>query len=331
MTLRPQHAAETIGNHLDNSNAAEHIAEQIAAVIVTRNRLALLQECVAAVRGQTRAPDEIIVIDNASDDGTREWLAGQSGLTVMLQGNLGGAGGFHRGMKEGCARGHDWIWCMDDDTIAEPDTLERLCATPQFQDAGTGFLGSLVKWTDGSIHKMNMWFSAPDGPGEVGWLSTVFVDKCIPAVTSTFVSFLVSRRAIERVGLPLKEMFIWCDDAEYTYRISGHFKNYHVLDSIVVHKTPANKNGDLGSVTPSEYFKLSYGLRNEIYFRRVQRQNPLFKALRLAAFLARQTLRLLQKRAPAYLIRSLWSGLLFSPRIERVSKTPALRPPASAP
>ncbi|MGI8710741.1 MAG: glycosyltransferase, partial [Acidimicrobiales bacterium] len=141
----------------------------IGAVVVTRNRLTLLQECVAALRAQTRVPDEIIIIDNASDDGTRQWLATQNDLTVILQGNVGGAGGFHRGIKEAHARGHDWFWCMDDDTIAQPETLERLCAAPPFRDPRTGFLGSLVQWTDGSIHKMNMWLSLPGGARDVHW------------------------------------------------------------------------------------------------------------------------------------------------------------------
>ena len=292
--------------------------ESIAAVIVTRNRLALLQESVAAVRAQARAPQEIIVIDNASDDGTREWLEQQSGLVVIRQGNLGGAGGFHRGIKEAHARGHAWIWCMDDDTIPAPECLGCLCATPAFEDPSTGFLASLVQWTDGTPHKMNMWLDVPGGAREARWMGSVLSDGCLPTVTSSFVSVLIARRAVEAVGLPLKEMFIWCDDAEYTRRISSRFRGYYVLSSVAIHKTAANKDGALGSITPPEYFKLSYGLRNEVYLRRTQSQPPLIKALQLALLLARQSARLLQSRAPLYLLRSLWSGLLFSPRIERV-------------
>ncbi len=291
----------------------------IGAVVVTRNRLALLQECVAALRAQTRVPDEIIIIDNASDDGTRHWLATQNDLTVILQGNLGGAGGFHRGIKEAHARGHDWFWCMDDDTIAQPTALERLCEAPPFSDARTGFLGSLVQWTDGSPHKMNMWLSAHYvRPITVGWYGNLLRDKCVPVDTSSFVSILIRRGAVERVGLPLKEMFIWCDDAEYTYRLSRHFLNYHVLDSVVVHKTPDNRNGSFETITPAEYFKLSHGLRNEIYFRRVQGGFPILRDLRIFYHILKRTRVLLKARAPFYLLRSLWSGLFFKPRIERV-------------
>ena len=68
-----------------------------AVVVVTRNRLELLKTCVAALRGQTRQPDEIIVVDNDSNDGTAEWLAAQKNLTVVRQQNTGGAGGFYEG------------------------------------------------------------------------------------------------------------------------------------------------------------------------------------------------------------------------------------------
>jgi rhamnopyranosyl-N-acetylglucosaminyl-diphospho-decaprenol beta-1,3/1,4-galactofuranosyltransferase len=70
----------------------------IAAVVVTRNRLALLQECVAALRAQTRKPDVIYIIDNASDDGTADWLKGQGDLTVIRQENLGSSGGQYAGV-----------------------------------------------------------------------------------------------------------------------------------------------------------------------------------------------------------------------------------------
>jgi GT2 family glycosyltransferase len=131
---------------------------------------------------------------------------------------------------------------------------------------------------------------------------------------------------VEKVGLPIKEMFIWADDAEYTYRISQHFKNYHVLDSIVLHKTATNQRGTIASVSPTEYFKLKHGLRNEVYFRRHQQQSPIAKVVTIALLLIRHTHLLLKARAPFYLLRSLWSGLFFSPRIEMVKSTSPRQP-----
>ena len=72
-------------------------AGSIAAVVVTRNRLVLLQECVNALRVQTRKVDEIIVVDNGSDDGTATWLSEQKDIIAIIQGNTGGAGGQYTG------------------------------------------------------------------------------------------------------------------------------------------------------------------------------------------------------------------------------------------
>ena len=78
----------------------------ICAVVVTRDRLALLQQCIEALRAQTRRPDRVLVVDNASSDGTAAWLAGQADVeTLRLEENLGGAGGFHAGLSRAHADG----------------------------------------------------------------------------------------------------------------------------------------------------------------------------------------------------------------------------------
>ncbi|RYZ98092.1 MAG: glycosyltransferase, partial [Sphingobacteriaceae bacterium] len=89
--------------------------ESIVGVVVTFNRLDLLKNCITSLKRQTRSLDQIIVVNNGSTDGTEKWLNEQQGLIVIHQENSGGAGGFHRGMKEGYEHNYDWIWVMDDD------------------------------------------------------------------------------------------------------------------------------------------------------------------------------------------------------------------------
>ena len=98
----------------------------VAAVVVTYNRLALLQRLVARLREVSQL-DEIIVVDNASTDGTGAWLADQADLVWRtLETNTGGAGGFHTGLGWAMERGADLAWLMDDDGVPAPDCLERL-------------------------------------------------------------------------------------------------------------------------------------------------------------------------------------------------------------
>ncbi len=210
---------------------------KIAAVVVTNNRLKLLQDCISALLRQTRPCNHIIVVDNGSSDGTREWCsAGSKEFTYVTQSNEGSAGGQATGIATALEMGCDWVWCMDDDSLPQKDSLAELCRCPHFRDETTGFLGSVVLWKDGSLHKMNLL-----NPAFVGlWLNRVLADGCLPVLSASFVGIMINKRAVESVGLPLRSLFIWGDDIEYTRRITSRFKAYAVLKSIVVHQTASN-------------------------------------------------------------------------------------------
>ena len=242
----------------------EPSSPKIGVVVVTRNRLGLLKENLAALRGQTRGPDEIIVVDNDSNDGTAEWLAAQKDLTVIRQSNTGGAGGFFEGIRRAWARGHDWFWCMDDDVIPKPDALERLLKCSKASDERTGFLCSVVRWTDGGINLMTAPIVHPDYPA----LMELLPQGLLRVNSASFVSVLIHRRAIAAKGLPLREMFLWFNDAEYTRRISGSFLCYQVLASEVEHRTKLNYWVDFNRMAGLPVMQLGYGLRNFIFLRK---------------------------------------------------------------
>src|SRR5262249_55701030 len=88
---------------------------RVIAVIVTYNRQQLLAEALGAVLAQPRAPDAVIVVDNASTDGTAAAVRGRfPGVRlVALDANYGGAGGFACGMDLALRDGADLIWVMD--------------------------------------------------------------------------------------------------------------------------------------------------------------------------------------------------------------------------
>jgi rhamnopyranosyl-N-acetylglucosaminyl-diphospho-decaprenol beta-1,3/1,4-galactofuranosyltransferase len=209
----------------------------VCAVVVTRNRRELLVECLAALAAQTRPPERILVIDNASTDGTAELL--RDGYpqveAVTLTSNGGGAGGFYEGIRRAHGDGFDWIWLMDDDTIPTPTALEALLeAADRVADHAPALLSSKAVWTDGNLHPMNYQgferrrTERVVAAGELGLM---------PLRTATFVSLLLSRRAIDAHGLPLRRYFLWSDDIEYTARILRHEPGYLVPASVSVHKT----------------------------------------------------------------------------------------------
>src|SRR5918995_1622380 len=105
----------------------------VTAVIVTHNRRAALTACVEAIRGQSRPPREILVVDNGSEDGTAAWLGAQPDVVSIHQPNIGSAGGFARGFNEARRMRSASIWVMDDDCLPARNCLERLLESPAFK------------------------------------------------------------------------------------------------------------------------------------------------------------------------------------------------------
>lgn len=287
----------------------------VTAVVVTRNRLELLKQCLAAVRNQTRPADETIVIDNASDDGTPQWLAGQPDLVVIRQPNLGGAGGFSEGIKRAYQRGAEWFWCMDDDTIPASLALERLVTSPLAREERTGFLCSVVRWSDGRIH----WMNAPNLDLRYHVLMDLLPKGALKVLSASFVSVLFHRRAVAAKGLPFRDMFLWFDDAEYTRRISSAFDCYQVLDSVVEHRTRSNSWVDFRNMAGLPTLPLSYGLRNFVFLRRWEAPSKWRGWARCLRSALRLQIRVWQQFSGAdrrHLARAVWKGVFFAPRVE---------------
>ncbi|MBU9136969.1 glycosyltransferase family 2 protein [Burkholderia multivorans] len=245
------------------------ITKRIAAVVVTRNRKAMLVESVTRMLAQTHVPDRIFVIDNASTDGTREHLEA-SGLLrdkrlelVSRDVNDGGAGGFHHGLDLAVGLGYDWIWLMDDDCFPEVDALEQLLRPLDIANDPIGFICSHVVWRDRTPHVMNLPGIKLRPHGRV--FSEQIGEGVLVVPTCSFVSVLINRAAIEQCGLPLREMFVWGDDLEFTGRITrAGYLGYFAFRSVVVHDTRRNANDDLTSADESEFFKYRYGIRNNL-------------------------------------------------------------------
>jgi rhamnopyranosyl-N-acetylglucosaminyl-diphospho-decaprenol beta-1,3/1,4-galactofuranosyltransferase len=209
--------------------------DTVCAVVVTYNRKELLRECLQAVHGQTRAPDTVLVVDNASTDGTPDMVRAEFASAELLElpTNEGSAGGFHEGMKAATARGFDWLWVMDDDTVPNADALEILLDARASLN-GAALLASKVLWTDGSMHPMN-WpgLDVQDMDAFVGGIE----QSVLKIRANTFPSLLVKREAIEKYGPPRKGFFIWADDIDFTQRILRHEPGFMIPRSVAVHKT----------------------------------------------------------------------------------------------
>ena len=294
----------------------EGMTKDVAAVVVTYNRKALLRQCVASLLGQTWADMDIWVIDNASTDGTGAMLAPLIGNgRVHYQntgGNLGGAGGFEYGLRVAAQQGYDYVWIMDDDAIPEPTALEALMrAAGEMGDFG--YLSGKVLWTDGSICRMNVQRDL-----KLRNISD-FTPQRIPSGAATFVSLLVPVRVIREVGLPIGDFFIWADDLEYTRRISLRHPCYVITDSVTVHRCETNNGGNIATDRPERIPRYRFAYRNEVY---VYRREGLRGAARLMLRTPLHVLRVLVKAEgrKAERIRVIFGGTLkglsFRPNVK---------------
>ena len=92
----------------------------VSAVVVTYNRLPMLKEVIAALQASETPVDNIIVVDNKSNADTQEYLTslGDQIRYVRLEENIGGAGGFNKGIRYFMEETvDDYVWLMDDDTV----------------------------------------------------------------------------------------------------------------------------------------------------------------------------------------------------------------------
>ena len=108
---------------------------KIIAVVVTFNRRELLKRNIECLR-RNKPVSSILVVNNGSTDGTKEWLDEQKDLSIIHQANVGGSGGFYTGIEHAYQAGADWIWCMDDDVFPRENCLEQLLKEAKDQNIG---------------------------------------------------------------------------------------------------------------------------------------------------------------------------------------------------
>ena len=239
-------------------------SKSITAVVVTYNRLKMLQECIPALLTQSQQLNKLVVVNNHSNDGTEEYLMDIDDkrlLVFNLDDNLGGAGGFEFGIKQAVEHADsDYIWFMDDDTIPTENASTNLLIAAHKLNDEFGFLCSNVRWTDGSSTNIPKVHDK--------WPEKVLYNL-IRVTEATFVSVMVKRESIIEFGLPGADFVIWGDDTEYTVRLSQKSASYFVEDSIVQHKTVNNlANDTLEEIAVNRINRYYYMYRNLIYITR---------------------------------------------------------------
>ena len=258
---------------------------KLAILVVTYNRKELLKENMAAIFNQTCQEFDYYICDNASTDGTesivKEQMRQHANLYYYNTGkNLGGAGGFSYGLKMIAQKDYDFCWLMDDDSIPQSDALEALArAADTLGKESFSYLGSTVLWMDGTPCVMNQFVPGTNVYDNL----RATQNGLIPIEYGSFVGCFVNLLYTRKVGLPIKEFFIYGDDTEYTLRLHKEKPAYMCSQSVIIHKMDSNTRIGVSEVPVERISRNQYSYRNRIYVFRNRRGYSWFKILYLYA------------------------------------------------
>ncbi|MDR2453678.1 MAG: glycosyltransferase [Bifidobacteriaceae bacterium] len=234
---------------------------RIVAVVVAHNRRDLLAGTLDALAAQTRPVDAVLVVDNASADGSAGLARQHPAVAEVLElkQNSGGAGGFCAGMAHALiSMGAGALWLMDDDTAPTPTALAELERAWRAYPGKVALASSRVVWTDGRPHPMNSQrprlFASRRARGRARRAGAIAIR------TASFVSVLVDGHEAWRHQLPRADYFIWNDDLEYTARLLRRGTGILVPASVTTHHTKA-----FASAMDAPGDRFFYEVRNKIW------------------------------------------------------------------
>lgn len=243
---------------------------KILVTVVTRNRVKQLATALDLITRQTLAPDEVLVVDNASEPATRElvqqWQARHPKIVYQNTGsNSGSAGGQKWAMAYAVKQGFDLVYTMDDDCEPQPEALEKIVQAWRGRPNPEHWaLNSMVLDLVTERMSFGLWVAAEKIPCQPSSCYTTLAeippqlrpDDIFPNWGCFFNGTLIPVKMIEQVGLPREEFFIRGEEVEYLFRILRRFRVGTALQSIVRHPSEAPGQAKLPA------WKTYYQVRN---------------------------------------------------------------------
>ena len=240
----------------------EESGMNILAAVVTHNRRELLGRCIDHLERQTRVPEKIVIIDNASTDGTAAMLRNR-GITFITQENCGSAGGWSRSIEYGLSNGFDSMWLMDDDGYPHEEALATLEVAMKPKVAYTS---SVVLREDMPTHFVFPFtlldrrgfpviFGAPRKLVTLDELRKTAANGSYP-FAYLFNGALISLEAVRKIGNVNKEFYLSGEEIDYLFRLRSAGQVISVLKAVQFHPDVSQR--------PFTEAKFYYYLKNTI-------------------------------------------------------------------
>jgi GT2 family glycosyltransferase len=311
-TEKPWHynLTDDLGCKMDKQNQAS-----VGVVILNHNGKELADVCIQSVIASSYQNYEIILVDNASTDGSvtdlRERYPKLS--IVANQENLGVAGGRNSGFRVAVARGHDYILSLDNDARIAPTMMEALVTIAE-TDPAIGILGpktydaertNLIQCTGGQItYTQNVCAERGAGEEDQGQYEQIGEVDYFPGC-----GFMARREVFERLNF-VDESFYGYGHEDTDFGVRARQLGYRIVyvsEAVMWHQGSAT----IGSYTPRKKYLEAV---NSVYFVRKHGTLPnrakyaFYAGLGLVYALVVQSLRGNHKAVFAK-ARGIWDGL----------------------
>jgi GT2 family glycosyltransferase len=239
---------------------------KVSIIILNWNRLKDTIECLESVRKMDYPNYEVILVDNGSTDDSPEKLKGLFPEVILIQNkeNLGFTGGNNIGMKRALKNGADYVWLLNNDTVVEPDTLNKLVDAGE-SNPKIGLLSPVIYHHSdpskiqfcGSYFDFNS-FSVTRFKDLLEYESNKTKD-----ISLWGTALLIKSEVIKKIGLLNERYFAYWEDVDYSFRsLKAGYVNNVVSDASISHKLDIIK----GTKIRKSLYWFYYMTRNEFWF-----------------------------------------------------------------
>ena len=192
---------------------------RVSLVIPLYNQLSFTRQCLESIARHTDVPYQLVLVDNASSDGTKEFLATVDATIISNQTNLGCAKAWNQGVK---ASEGDVIGVLNNDIVVTPGWLTTLL---QFMESkGHGIVSPAAR--EGTLNS------------DLDVYASEFTRSCKSATRATMygASMIIHRRVFDQIGL-FDEGFAYggCEDIDFLWRTKAAGFSVCTTGSVLIH------------------------------------------------------------------------------------------------
>ncbi len=200
----------------------------VSAIITTHNRLDLLKRAIESVLSQTYKEIELIVVDDCSTDGTKEYCEAQSFRYIHIPKEESRGGNHARNMGVLAAKGY-YVAFLDDDDAWLPEKIEKQVQLIESMDCELVHGGRRLELVDGDSVRFVDHLPNPNDWGDMS--RKILLTIC----TTTTTNILAKRQAILDVGMFDESLKFW-QEYELTIRLAQRKPFYFVNEPISIYR-----------------------------------------------------------------------------------------------